>query len=95
MDGKDESLSGQRLSDGELQRCLSQKHTKKTKKKDKSNILYIPTCCLGGFQEKCSSLIQKQTPAYSVVRHDWIFKLHRVLWSEDKAKEKAYWQQTH
>ncbi len=35
-----------------------------------SNIPYITTCCSGGFQGKFSSLIQKQTPANSVVRHD-------------------------
>jgi len=28
-------------------------------------------------------LLEKQTPAYSVVRHDWIFKRHRVLWSDE------------
>jgi len=32
------------------------------------------TCFLGGFQEKYSWLIQEQTPANSVVRHDWNFK---------------------
>jgi len=45
------------------------------------------TCCLRGFQEKSSSLIQEQTLAYSVVRHDWIFKRHRVLWSAETKKK--------
>ncbi len=52
-----------------------------------SNILYITTCYLdlGGFQEKFSSFIQKQTPANSVVRHDWNFKW---LISSDETKQK-------
>ncbi len=41
------------------------------------------TCCLGGFQEKLSKLIQKQTPAYSVIRHDWNFKWDWLLWSDE------------
>ncbi len=44
-----------------------------------SNSTYITTCCLGGLQEKLSSLIPKQSPAYSVVRHDWNFKWDWLL----------------
>ncbi len=55
-------------------------------KKYISNIPYITTCCLGGFQEKLSSLIQKQTPANSVIRHDWNFKWHWLLWSDETEK---------
>jgi len=44
---------------------------------------------LGGFQEKSSWLIQEQTPANSVVRHDWNLKRHRVLWS-DETKKKSF-----
>ncbi len=51
-----------------------------------SNSTYITTCCLGGFQEKLSSLIQKQTPAYSVIRHDWNFKWDWLLWSDETKK---------
>ncbi len=43
------------------------------------NSTYISTCCLGGFQEKLSKLIQKQTPVYSVIRHDWNFKWDWLL----------------
>jgi len=43
----------------------------------------MTTCCLGGFQEISSSLIQKQTPGYSVVRHDWNLKRDRILWSDE------------
>ncbi len=53
-------------------------------KKNMSNSPYITTCCLGGFQEKFSSLIQKQSPAYSVVRYDWNFKWDWLLWSDEK-----------
>ncbi len=53
----------------------------------------ITTCCLGGFQEQLSSLIQKQTPAYSVVRHDWNFKWDWLLWS-DETKKLYFYQQT-
>ncbi len=63
-------------------------------KKYISNIPYIITCCSGGFQGKFSSLIQKQTPAYSVVRHDWNFKWHWLLLS-DETEKIAFWQQTH
>ncbi len=51
-----------------------------------SNSPYITTCCSGGFQEKFSSLIQKQTPAYSVVRHDWNFKWDWLLLSDETKK---------
>ncbi len=55
-------------------------------KKKLSNSTYITTCCLGGFQEKWSSLMQKQTPAYSVVRQDWNFKWVWLLWSDETKK---------
>jgi len=38
-------------------------------------------------QEKFSLLIQKQTPAYSVVRHDWKFKRDWILWPDETKKE--------
>ncbi len=53
-----------RITAGELQRLVESWGQKPKKKK--SNIPYITTCCLGGFQEKLSSLIQRQTPANSV-----------------------------
>ncbi len=59
-----------------------------------SNSPYITTCCSGGFQEKFSSLIQKQSPKYSDVRHDWNFKWHWLLWS-DETKKNDFWQKTH
>ncbi len=58
------------------------------------NSPYITTCCLGGFQDKSFSLIQKQTPACSVIRHDWNFKSDWLLLS-DETKKRASWQQTH
>ncbi len=46
-----------------------------------SHSTYITTCCLGGFKEKLFYLNQKQTSAYSVIRHDWNFKLDWLLCS--------------
>ncbi len=74
-----------RITAGELQRLVESWGQKPKKKK--SNIPYITTCCSGGFQEKLSSLIQKQTPANSVVRHDWNFKWHWLLWSDETEKK--------
>ncbi len=61
------------------------------------NSLYTTTCFLGGFQVNLSLLIQKQyakyaKTAYSVVRHDWNFKWHWHLWS-DETKKWAFKQQ--
>ncbi len=53
------------------------------------NSPYITTCCPGVFQEKFSSLIQKQTPAYSVIRHDWNFKWDWLL-SSDETKKMSF-----
>ncbi len=52
-----------------------------------SSSTYITTCCLGGFQEKLSLLIQKKSPAYSVIRHDWNFKRDWLLWSDETKNE--------
>jgi len=41
---------------------------------------------LGGFQEKFSSLVQKQTPAYLDVRHDWNSKREWMLWLDETKK---------
>jgi len=62
--------------------------------KKKPNNPNITTCCLVGFQEKSSLLIQKQSPAFSVVKHDWNLKWDEVLWS-DEIKKRAFWLQTH
>jgi len=48
-----------RITDGEMQILVESCGLEST----------ITTTCLGGFQEKFTSLIQKQTPANSVVRH--------------------------
>ncbi len=73
-----------RITAGELQKIVESRGQKTLKKK--SNIPYITTCCLGGFQEKFSSLIQKQSPAYSDIRHDWNFKWDWLLWSDETNK---------
>jgi len=49
-----------RITDGEMQILVESCGLEST---------YITASCLGGFQEKFTSLIQKQTPANSVVRH--------------------------
>ncbi len=82
-----------RITTGELQR-LVESWGQKPKKIYTSDSTYITTCCSGGFQEKFSSLIQKQTPANSVIRHDWNFKWHWLLWSHETEK-RAFWQQPH
>jgi len=53
-----------RITDGELQRLVESWGQKAYLKK--SDNPYITTCCLRGFQEKSSSLIQEQTLANSV-----------------------------
>jgi len=74
----------QRITAGELQRLVESWVSESLKKL--SNSTYIPTNCSGGFQEKSSALIQKQSPAYSVVRQDWNFKRDRLLWSDETKK---------
>ncbi len=75
-----------RTTAGELQRKVEFRGQKSFKKK-LSNSTYITTCCSGGFQEKFSSLIQKQSPAYSVIRHNWNFKWDWLLWSDETKNE--------
>ncbi len=55
------------------------------------NLKCITTCplhhvVLGGLQEKLSYLIQKQTPTYSVIGHNWNFKRDWLLWSDETKK---------
>ncbi len=83
--GEFEWLKTPRTTAEELQKIVESPGQKILKKK-LSNSTYITTCCLGGFQEKWSSLIQKQTPAYSVIRHDWNFKWDWLLWSDETKK---------
>ncbi len=52
-----------RITAGELQ-LLVESWGQKANEKNSS---YITTCYLGGFQEKLFWLIQKQSPAYSVL----------------------------
>ncbi len=85
MHGEKESLSGQRLFKDHSWRIIVESRGPKTLKK-LSNSPYITTCCSGGFQEKFSSLVQKQSPAYSVIRHDWNFKWDWLLWSDETKK---------
>ncbi len=75
-----------RTTAGELQRLVESRGQKTLKKNSQT----APTCCLGGFQEKFSLLIQKQTPAYSVVRHDWNFKWDWLLWSDETKKNELF-----
>ncbi len=77
-----------RTTAGELQKIVESQGQKTFK--NMSNSTYITICCLGGFQEQLSSLIQKQTPAYSVIRHDWNFKWVWLLWSDETTTKKAF-----
>jgi len=79
MSSEGESLSGQRLFKDHIAEISSDNP-------------YIPTSCPGVFQKQSSALIQKQTPAYSVVRHDWNFKQDLLLRSDET--KRAFWQQT-
>ncbi len=65
---------------GELQKILESRDHKTLKKW--SNSPYITTCYLGVFFSQLYSLIQKQSPAYSVIRDDWNFKWDWLLWSD-------------
>ncbi len=76
-----------RTTAGELQKIVESLGQKNFKKKKSKTSPTLPMCCLGGFQEKFSSLIQKQSPAYSVVRHDWNFKWDWLLWSDETNKK--------
>ncbi len=93
MHGEEENLSGQRLFNDHSWRIVEKgwvSGSENLKKKKKSNSTYITTCCLGGLQQNWSSLIQKQTPAYSVIRHDWNFKWDWLLWSDETKKKKSF-----
>ncbi len=81
---KEGSENRPRTTAGELQKIV-ESQGQKTHKKKLSNSTYIATCCLGGFQEKLSDLIQKQTPVYSVIRHDWNL-WDWLLWSDETKK---------
>ncbi len=83
-----------RTTAGELQKIVESWGQKTLKKW--SNSTYITTCCLGGLQEKKkkkkntsrkeNAFTKKQTPAYSVIRHDWNFKWDWLLWSDETKK---------
>ncbi len=94
MHSEEENLSGQRLFKDHRWRIVEKGLVSGSENLKKNcHSTYITTCCSGGFQEKFSSLIQKQSPAYSVIRHDWNFKWDWLLWS-DVNKNLAFYQQT-
>jgi len=76
-----------RITDGELQRLVESWESESLLKKIKH-----PHMLFGSFLffKNAPHQNPKQTPAYSVVRHDLIFKRHRVLWS-DETKKRAFW----
>ncbi len=81
-----------RITAGELQRLVESWGQKPKKKKIKHPLYHH--MLFGRVSRKLSSLIQKQTPANSVVRHDWNFKWHWLLLS-DETEKRAFYQQTH
>ncbi len=86
-EGEFEWLKTPRTTAGELQIMVESRLGVRKLEKNWSNSTYITTCCLGRFQEYISLLIQKQTSAYSVVRHDWNFKWDWLLWSDETNKK--------
>ncbi len=81
-----------RITAGELQRLVESWGQKPKKKNQTSPI--SPHVVREGFKKNCPHLIQKQTPANSVVRHDWNFKWDWLLLS-DETEKIAFWQQPH
>ncbi len=65
-----------RTTAGELQKIVESRGQKNKQKKKNCQTAPTSPCCLGGFQEKFSLLIQKQTPAYSVML-DAVIQLFR------------------
>ncbi len=61
-----------RTTAGELQKVV-ESQGQKTLKKNCQIAPTSPHVVWEGFKKVCS-LIQNQTPAYSVIRHDWNFK---------------------
>ncbi len=67
-----------RTTAAELQKIVESKGQKTSKKI--SNCSYITTYCLGGFQEKLSKLIQKQTIKYhNSIKYQQIKKQYKWL----------------
>jgi len=84
MDGEDESLSGQRLFKDPRWRIAER--SENLKKKMIKQPLH-PHMLFGRVSRKILLAPPKTTVAYSVARHDWIFKRDRILWSV-KTKQK-------
>ncbi len=71
-----------RSTAGELQKTVESRGQKTLKKKCQTAPT-SPHVVWEGFKKKISSLIQKQSPTYSVVRHDRNFKRDWLLWSDE------------
>ncbi len=73
-----------RITAGELQKKVEFRGQKTLKKKNQT--APMSPHCLAGLQEKKSrkenAFTKKQSPAYSVVRHDWNFKWDWLLRSD-------------
>jgi len=78
-----------RVTDEELQRLVESWGQKDQESNNQPLDYHI--CCLRRFQEKYSLPIQRQTPAYLVVRHDWNLKSNLLLWSDET--NLTLWQQ--
>ncbi len=73
-----------RTTAGELQK-LVESLGQKTFNKNSQTAPTSPHVVWEGF-EGLGGPIQKQTPAYSVIRHDWNFKWDWLLWSVETKK---------
>ncbi len=81
-----------RITAGELQRLVESWGQKPKKKKIKHPLYHH--MLFGRVSRKIVLTHPKTTPANSVVRHDWNFKWHWLLLSDETGK-RAFWQQTH
>ncbi len=86
-----EAKDSPRTTTGELQRKVEFWGQKTFQKW--SNSTYNHHMLFGRVSRKNIQLIQKQTPGYSVIRHDWKLQWDWLQWS-DETKELAFQQQT-
>ncbi len=69
-----------RITAGELQKKVEFRGQKTLKKNIKQHLHHH--MLFGRASRKENAFTKKQSPAYSVVRHDWNFKWDWLLWSD-------------
>ncbi len=73
-----------RITAGELQKIVESRGQKTLKKIVKQHLHHH--MLFGRVSRKILLTHQKQSPAYSVIRHDWNFKWDWLLWSDETKK---------